>query len=434
MSPLKSITLLGSSSGRNAGDAALLAGIMDSIDEACDDRLLYEIPTTKPEFIWQQYKNRVRPIRLMPWDLSVKLLGLPTYRSLMRTNISLVFDAVLFDASLYNPLFNFLSSLSLLLPLAKKRGKKMGFFNVTAGPVATSQGRRMLLELAEMMDFITVRDQGSYRVLKDLGVKNPRIVVTADSALHTHPCSGERADEILRSLGFQPGEAILGVNINKYLDTWGRDHGKSVGRETFIAAYSKALNTVVEKLGVSLLFIATQYSDRVVTQQLMRQVRPAKKMALLTNVDYSPFEIKGVLGKLSLVFGMRLHCQILASSMCTPISGLAFLPKVEHYYDSLGLQKYCLALKDFSEEVLAKQVIQGWEQKDFIRRELRKHIPVLQRKALQAAKLVACLHRGGDVDAEITRLKMDRSNAEAGVCARCFGYTTSQKTSASSDP
>ena len=75
---LNSITLLGSSSGRNAGDAALMAGIMDSIDEACESRILYEIPTIKPSFIHDQYKNRTRPVATLPWNLSLKMLGLPT--------------------------------------------------------------------------------------------------------------------------------------------------------------------------------------------------------------------------------------------------------------------------------------------------------------------------------------------------------------------
>lgn len=110
---IESITLLGSSSGRNAGDAALVGTIMDSIDLACGERLLYEIPSIKPDFIYRSYKNRVRAIGMWPWNLSIKMLGVPTYRSIMRTDLSLVFDAVLFDRSLYNPAFNYLSSLYL---------------------------------------------------------------------------------------------------------------------------------------------------------------------------------------------------------------------------------------------------------------------------------------------------------------------------------
>jgi len=99
---IHSVTLLGSSSGRNAGDAAIMSGVMDSVDAAVGSRLLYEIPTIKPEFVRNNYQNDVRPVSMLPWNFSVKMLGLPTYRSVMRTDLSLVFDAVLFDRSLYN--------------------------------------------------------------------------------------------------------------------------------------------------------------------------------------------------------------------------------------------------------------------------------------------------------------------------------------------
>ncbi|RIK99934.1 MAG: hypothetical protein DCC75_14225, partial [Proteobacteria bacterium] len=171
-SNINSITLLGSSSGRNAGDAALISGIMDSIDAALGKRVLYEIPTIKPEFILNNYKNNVKPISMLPWHLSVKMLGLPTYQSIMRTDLTLVFDAILFDRSLYNPLFNYLSTLYVLLPRAKRRGKRLGCYNVSAGPVSTESGRMMLKSVCEVMDFITVRDQASFDLLNSLGVSN----------------------------------------------------------------------------------------------------------------------------------------------------------------------------------------------------------------------------------------------------------------------
>ena len=92
---LESISLLGSSSGRNAGDAALIAGIMRSVDNACGQRLMWEIPTLRPEFIWRSYENRVRAISMLPWAGTVGMLGIPTYQSLMRTNMTLIYDAMI---------------------------------------------------------------------------------------------------------------------------------------------------------------------------------------------------------------------------------------------------------------------------------------------------------------------------------------------------
>ncbi|HQH28422.1 MAG TPA: polysaccharide pyruvyl transferase family protein, partial [Oligoflexia bacterium] len=264
---LKSITLLGSSSGRNAGDAALLSAIMDSVDRSCGTRLLYEIPTIKPGFIRNNYNNRVQPISMLPWHASVKMFGVPTCRSIMRTDLSLIFDAILFDRALYNPLFNFLSTLYLLLPRAKRRGKKIACFNVGTGPVTTPAGQRMLRELAEIMEFITVRDQSSLDILKDIGVKNERLILTADAALNVAPCDEERIRQIFSQLKLNPEQEILGININSYIDTWaGPDH-QPMGKAKFLTEYAAALSRAARKLHVPLLFVCSQHNDVAITKE-----------------------------------------------------------------------------------------------------------------------------------------------------------------------
>ena len=195
---LTSATLLGSSSGRNAGDAALISGIMDAVDRAIGAPLRYEIPTIRPGYIRDNYPNQTVPISMMPWSGSLKMLGIPTLRSILRTDITLMFDAILFDRALFNPLFNFMSSLHLMLPYARRKGKRMACYNVGTGPVTTPTGRRMLRELAELMDFITVRDQDSYDILRDIGVQNPRIRVTADAALNAPASDRAHAERLLK--------------------------------------------------------------------------------------------------------------------------------------------------------------------------------------------------------------------------------------------
>ncbi|MBN1269126.1 MAG: polysaccharide pyruvyl transferase family protein [Kiritimatiellae bacterium] len=400
---LKSATLLGSSSGRNAGDAALIAGIMDSVDTACGAPLTYEIPTIRPAYIRDHYHNNTRAVSMMPWSLSVKMLGVPTLRSILRTDVTLIFDAILFDRALFNPLFNFMSTLYLLLPIARKRGKRLGCYDVGTGPVNTAPGRKILRELAEMMDFITVRDQASYDILRDIGVKNPRILVAADAALNVRPAPEARAVEILQGLGLDPAEEILGININAYLDTWAGPGVEPMGKEKFLSVYAAALNRVAKEIDAPMLFVCTQHLDVSITRELMDRVT-ARKKVLFTNVEHDHYEVKAVLGRLALLFGMRLHCMILASGGLTPIVGLAYQPKIDHYYESLGLSEWSLSFKDFSEDALVRHIRAGWEKRHELREHLGRRIPIQQRKADRAAELIAAIHRGEDIDAAFRRV------------------------------
>lgn len=405
---MRSITLLGSASGRNAGDAALLSSIMDTVDAACENRLLYEIPTINPEFIWKTYENRVRPVSIMPWNLSAKLFGLTTYQSLMRTDLSLVFDATLFDRSLYNPLFNFLSSYYALLPQAKKRGKKMACYTVTVGPCRTPKGKDMLKSVLEMMDFITVRDQDSIDEMRDAGVQNPNVIITNDIALQTTPSSKERLDQVCKEIGLTFEKEIIALNINPYFDSWAGLNRTPITKETFVKTYTDAINTALKDVDATILFVSTQHLDESLTREIMAGVRTKHKKVLLSNKKYSHFDIRGIMEKVSLLFAMRLHCLILTSAGHTPISSLNYLPKVTTYMKSLGLTDYSMGFENFSTEALVSHIQKSWENRGAIRAELDARIPRMKSESLRAAELTAALYRGESPEALIKKYQSEQ--------------------------
>jgi polysaccharide pyruvyl transferase WcaK-like protein len=392
---INSITLIGSSSGRNAGDAALISGIMESIDAACGRELLYEIPTYRPEYVKQVYTQRVRPITMLPWHGSIGMLGLQTLNSILRTDMTLIFDNMLFDRKLYNPLFNFMSTMSLFLPLAKKRGKLLGYYNVGTGPVTTDRGKIMLRDLSELMDFISVRDEDSLQLLKELGVKNQNIILTADAALRVTPATPKRVDEIISSIGFDPNKEILGINVNAYLNTWSADGSDNqLTKEKFADIYAEAIKIVVQKLNVPILFVCTQHHDVKITQMIIDRLDPQIKYYLFTNVQHNHFEVKGVLSRISLLFAMRLHASILCTSALTPAIGLAFQKKVTSYYKTLGLEDCALSFSTFTPQKLAEHIFYGWENRGRIKTVLEAKIPELILKADRAAEVVAKLSNG----------------------------------------
>ncbi len=407
---IRSITLLGSSSGRNAGDAALLSSIMESVDDACGSKLLYEIPTLKPEFIWNTYHNRVRPVCILPWNFSAKLFGIPTIRSLLRTNMSLVFDATLFDRSLYNPFFNFLSSYYLMLPLAKKRGKKMACYTVSIGPVSTQKGKDMLRTVLELMEFISVRDQDAIDMLREVGVQNPNVIITNDAALNTKPSSPKRVESVWQQLGLAEHREVLAINVNPYFDSWAGLRRNPLSREQFISAYVRGLKRALGDLDVNVMFVVTQHLDLSLTKEIMNRLETRHKKVLFSNTEYSHHDIKGVMGKASLLFAMRLHCLILTSSALTPICSLNYLPKVTTYLKSLGLSDYALSFENFNEEAIGTHIVRAWNDRALIRRRLEELIPSMQHEANKAAELVAVMHRGEDVSAALERLRLEPSN------------------------
>lgn len=395
---MKAITLLGSSSGRNAGDAALIAGIMDAIDDELKVPLTYEIPTLNPRFVREHYHHHTVPISMLPWSLSVGMLGLPSLRSVLRTDLSLIFDAILFDRSLYNPVFNNMISVAQLLPRAKRRGRLLGMYNVGVGPIDTPKGADILRRLGDQMDFITVRDQESFDILRNVGVTNPRVLIGADAAISVKPANDTRVAQIASQIGLDLSREVVGINVSKYLDTWVRPKRPSMGKEAFLNVTARAIERFAREAGVGLLMVSTQHHDLPLTRELADRIAPVVPRAVLSNTEYDHYDIKGVLQKLSLLFGMRLHATILASSELVPTIGLGHQPKVDYYFRVLGLSPLNMSFNDFSEQALYHHFSNAWERRAEIRAHLEQRIPELRAEAARAAQIVGALHRGSSVD------------------------------------
>jgi polysaccharide pyruvyl transferase WcaK-like protein len=403
---INSITILGSSSGRNAGDAALLSGIMDCIDAACGRRVLYEIPTYRPSYIWNNYENRARAISMLPWHGSVGMLGWPTFSSIRRSEVTIIYDAMLFDRKLFNPLTNYMSSAWLYLKHLKAKGSIVGFYNVGAGPVTTSWGTKMLRELALLADFITVREVDSYNLLRDLGAPEDKMLVTADNAIPVKASSLERVRQIFKEINAPFDGEILAININSYLNSWAGLGQQTLTREGFIATYSSALNRFLQEVQVPVLFVATQHSDVPVTEALMRSVNAPKGKALFSNISYNHHDVKGVLAHVALLFGMRLHANILATSALTPAVALVFQQKVKSYFEALGLGANVVSFNEFSEDRLLQQLRYGWHNRVAIRERLSEVIPLLSKETARAAEIVAAIDKGEDFKAKLRDLKL----------------------------
>jgi polysaccharide pyruvyl transferase WcaK-like protein len=171
-----------------------------------------------------------------------------------------------------------------------------------------------------------------------------------------------------------------------------------MGRERFLSTYAAAVNRAAGTLGAQLLLVATQHADVDITTALAARLHPGLSARMVTNAEYNHLDIKGILRRVDLLFGMRLHSMILASSELAPIIGLAYQPKVHHYFSNLGVPECGLGFDDFSEEGLVRHILNGWERRAALKAHLRERIPALQRRARKPAEMVGALHRGEDLD------------------------------------
>jgi polysaccharide pyruvyl transferase WcaK-like protein len=384
---MKRICVIGNFSGRNAGDAAILGGLLEDVSRLYPDAEFW-VPTIAPGFVRRQYAAyRVRPVGLLPWNLSAKIFGLPVLRATLGSDLVLVTDAILFDRRLWNPLFNYLSTMALVLPLAAARGVPVVLYNVSLGPVATRAGVWCLRRVVDAARRIVVRDRESLALLDRIGRGDREALVGADCALNVRPAPPERLDAVLAREGVRFGErGTITFNANSYLDVFVRERGPRVRADDFARLLARVADRTIEELGVRLVFVVTQPMDLDLNRAVRAAMTRADQTSLVSNLTLTYEDLAGLFARVGLHVGMRTHSLILATAVGTPAVGIMATPKNRGYMRSIEQDARMVEFGDGLEDRLLAAIRASWANRERIAAELK---PIIAREKEKARRCAA---------------------------------------------
>ncbi len=400
------ITLLGSNSGRNAGDAAILAAIMGVLHKEFDGKVEFEVPTTNPSFVTDNYGQHfnVKPINIMPWTGSIRLLGIPTLLSIKRTDLTFITDGIIFDINLFNPLFNFLITLVGLVPWLRFWKKKLICYSVGIGPLNSKAGQMFARYVGNSSDLIMVRDEDSRALFEKIGITK-EIHLTADAVFANWSASPERIDELLIENSIDSAASdgnLLGVNITRYIDRWLQSHEKVSAKDKFLPELADVIVKLRKEQGITTALFITQVMDAEFGKILQQLVKEKSKQlhdeqwepAFITNEIYTNHEILGLASRCKLLVGMRLHSLIIAARAGTPVVGLVYAPKVRSFLKQLGTPERSIELAEMSSERLYTELVDAWKNVSSIKTTQQEIVRTLESNALDAGRIVRELVQG----------------------------------------
>jgi len=387
---MKTITVLGNFSGRNAGDAAILGGLVSDISSQFED-VQFKVPTIKPGFVRRAYVGyNVRPVSILPWTFSIKILGVPTFWTTLHADLVLVTDAILFDRKLYNPLYNYLWTLSQVLPMAKKRNIPVVLYNCSLGPIKTKQGRACLKRVVDSADILVLRDVESIDLLKTLNISHNNIHIGADCALNVEPSPDATFATISEQEQlFTHGRPLVGFNVNSYVDAYVRQNGQAFGRQRFISLFAETVDRTIDEFGVDVVFVETQHMDMHIASKVIAHIKNRHNIKLISNIKYSYQDICAVLKRLELFVGMRTHSLIFSTAMGIPAAGVITYPKNRAYMKTIGQENRLVDFEDFSVEQFFDVIAKTWQQRQEIRQTLQQKVTIEKKKAKNSAIILA---------------------------------------------
>ncbi len=385
MTKTPTITLLGSNSGNNVGDAAILSSILESLTKRVPNlRIL--VPTTKPSFTDLNYGMRynVKGVDMMPWTASIRFVGLPTFLCLARSEAALICDGIIFGKKLWNPFFNWLIMLIFLVPVAKLFGCKLVCYSCGIGPFPSTISEKFARWVINSCDLVMMRENDSVELARKIGVTVP-MELTGDAAFINPVSSDDRAKEVLHTEGVPAGRPLFGINVTQYMDAWLKDSEKITDKSVFISMLAQGIKGAQTKVGFEPVVFSTHPMDDAAADTLARLL----SARVIKNSKYLSHDMQAVMRRCSLFMGMRFHSVILASAVGVPIVGLIYAPKVRGYMRLLKCERYSLELSKLSASSLTEHILSAWNEKDDLANRQKQIIDTLKEGAERAADTVA---------------------------------------------
>jgi len=264
-------------------------------------------------------------------------------------------------------------------------GESLGYFK-----------NRLLNSFAKIVfnhtQLILVREELSKKYLENNQISNPKIYVTADPAFLLEPITKKDVFSILSKEGINNiSMPLIGINASALIGKYRKNQTQRTD-ENLIEIYAKLVDNIIEKFNATIIMIPHVYAkgndDRTVILQIVDKVYNKNNAFFIKN-EYSPEELKGIIGQCDLFIGARMHATIASTSMLVPTVGIAYSHKMHGIIgEMLEQEEYIIDINEFSYEKLIDTVNSAWENKEKIRNKLKIKVPLAKEKAMLNGKYV----------------------------------------------
>jgi polysaccharide pyruvyl transferase WcaK-like protein len=267
--------------------------------------------------------------------------------------------------------WSMLASKTWKVLVAKWLGKPVVMLPNSVGPFRTAIGRTLSRIALGSCESILIRDQRSFEIAEDLGVRS-RVVLTGDTALLL-----KGSNRRLRNEGL-----VLGVSAGLY--------GYSVSEKKmrdYVQAHVDALDKVIESLGVSVVFLphyvsGFRYDDLEISRMIRDKMKHSDRTSFVN--AGSAGEFKSLIGGVDVLVSSKMHPCVLAASSYVPSLCIAYDHKQTGFFSSLGMDQDVIALQNVTSQRLYGKIMDLWNRRAERQKYLKIQVPLLQAQLKEA--------------------------------------------------
>jgi colanic acid/amylovoran biosynthesis protein len=251
--------------------------------------------------------------------------------------------------------------------------------------------------LLKRVDRLTARENLTLDHLASLGVKGPTVSLAADMAFLMRPAPRERVAEILEQEGVRRDRPLIGFSVSRLP---GHLFDVSAGRTpgNVELEMAETLDRLVE-MGLQPVIIShvtgpgERRDDRLEAVRIASLAKSSSKIITLLG-DYTPEEIKGVISRMDVFVGVRMHSCIAGLSMGVPTISIAYGPKAFGIMGLAGQESRTIDIREVTADKLFALVKETWQNSEAVRQSLAAEMP----------KVLALANRNVDIIKDLVKV------------------------------
>ncbi len=227
---------------------------------------------------------------------------------------------------------------------------------------------------------ILIRENLSKNYLIDMGINKPEILLTADPAFLLKKSEETVIMLLLKNEGIENIKRPLFI-----INPSGLIYNRFNSNIDLVEVIADTIDFLKKNLNATIILIPHVYTedsdDRTVIENIFDKLKDKSTVYCIKD-EYSPEDLKGIIGLADLFIGMRMHALIAATSQCIPTVSIAYSHKTYGIIgEMLGQNNYILDIKNLDYESLTSKISEAWENRNLIKNDLSKKIPEIKNKA-----------------------------------------------------
>ena len=412
----KKITITNAYTWYNKGDAGILLGIINTLKKIYNDNVEFTILSQSPEedkkrycqdsCVKEIYSNILNPnpykhtkfgkviatlklfLKFIGYQIGLKLFKnylvktKDNLKALSESDIIIVcgggflggkkYDSLMHVYQMYvNTLFN----------------KPVFVMGNSIEPMNNGIVKKYTEKVLKKMDYFFAREEITYEYIKTILPKE-RYCLIPDMAFMLR--DEEKNFDFINNIR-KESNIIFGITVRNW--NFPRLDNREKAMDNYISSISKAMEYLINNYNSSFIFIpqvTVKSGDDTIVAQKIKDRLPAKikeKFTIRTD-DWSPIEIKSVIGNLDYFIGTRMHSNIFATSMKIPTTAIAYEKKTNGIMMTVNLDDYIIEIDSISENELINKVELMIKNSDIIKLNLENRIREIRNEILDKLNIV----------------------------------------------